>query len=88
MVNPSQLYFICNEVKASFIFLLLRMPDRTLEEKSWPGYTGQCNPEVWNEKAKPPQPKQSKIGQLTEAQIDEYFREVSFIFVRVFSEIS
>ncbi|XP_067938756.1 uncharacterized protein [Watersipora subatra] len=45
------------------------------EGKQWPGYTGQCNPEVWNEKAKPPQPTEKKIGQLTEEQVDEYFRE-------------
>lgn len=46
------------------------------QEKSWPGYTGQCNPEVWNEEAKPAQPTQKKIGQLTQNQVDEYFREV------------
>ena len=45
-------------------------------EKTCPGYTGQCNPEIWNEKAKPSQPTEKKIGQITEAQIDEYFREV------------
>lgn len=52
------------------------MAETGTEEKSWPGFTGQCNPDVWNEKAKPKQPEQGKIGQLTEAQIDEYFREV------------
>ena len=53
------------------------MPDSVgVGEKTWPGYTGQCNPEIWNEKAKPPQPTEKKIGQITEAQIDEYFREV------------
>lgn len=52
------------------------MPDPG--ENTWPGYTGQCNPDVWNEKAKPPQPTEKKIGQISEGQIDEYFREVSF----------
>ena len=48
-----------------------------MSETPWAGYTGQCNPEVWNENAKPPQPTEKKVGQLTDDQLDEYFREVS-----------
>lgn len=44
-------------------------------EKSWPGYTGECHPDVWSIKAKPEQPKESKPGQITPEQIDKYFNE-------------
>jgi len=33
------------------------------------GYTGKCNPEVWDERAKPPQPRVKKVGQITEEQV-------------------
>lgn len=50
----------------------------TATEEQWPGgFTGECHPEVWNEEAKPPQPMEKKKGQLTQEQVDEYFREVS-----------
>jgi len=47
------------------------------------GYTGKCNPEVWDERAKPPQPTVKKVGQITEEQVDTYFRDVSITNFRL-----
>jgi len=47
------------------------------------GYTGKCNPEVWDERAKPPQPAVKKVGQITEEQVDTYFRDVSITNFRL-----
>lgn len=47
------------------------------DEQKWPGYTGKCHPEVWNYLAKPRQPVEKKVGQLTEEQVNEYFEQVS-----------
>ena len=49
----------------------------SVAENKWPGgYTGQCNPDIWNESAKPAQPAERKIGHLTEQQVNEYFTQV------------
>lgn len=42
---------------------------------SWPGYTGEANPDSFNVKAMLPQPKELKPGQLPEKLIKQYFEE-------------
>lgn len=45
---------------------------------SWPGYTGESNPDSFNTKAMLPQPKELKPGQLSEKLIKQYFDEVVY----------
>ena len=49
--------------------------ERKQEVNKWPIETSEAHPEVFT--TIPPQPKNLKPGQLTEAQIKQYFQEVT-----------
>jgi len=48
------------------------MSDKAAQQ--WPGFTNEAHPEIFT--SIPPQPEQLKKGQLTEDQINKFFKEV------------
>ena len=50
------------------------------DDKSYPGFTGECFPEKFDIRAMPEQPKALKPGQLPEDEIKKFFTKVKYLF--------